>query len=103
MAGGRSQLKSAELADHSSCRLGKWYYEILRGASSEDIEKYRKLRAFKEIEEPHKQVHAYGIEAARCFETGALQRGMQQYERVEQASREVLACLDKMLDELAAR
>ncbi|MER2520579.1 MAG: methyl-accepting chemotaxis protein [Bdellovibrionales bacterium] len=103
MAGGRTQVKSSELADHTACRLGKWYYEILHGATSEEVEKYRQLRAFKEIEEPHKQVHAHGIEAAKCFETGNLQSGMQHYEHVEQSSKEVLACLDKMLDELARK
>lgn len=101
MAGGHAQLKSSELADHTSCRLGKWYYEILRGASSEEIERYRRLKAFSEIEEPHKKVHGNGIEAARCFESGDIQRGMQFYEHVETASKDVLACLDRMLEELS--
>lgn len=101
MAGGHAHLKSSELADHTSCRLGKWYYEILRGASSEEIERYRRLRAFSEIEEPHKRVHISGIEAARCFEAGNVQRGMELYEQVELASKDVLACLDRMLGELS--
>lgn len=100
MAAGHAQLKSSELADHTSCRLGKWYYEILKGASTEEVEKYKRLRAFRDIEEPHKLVHGHGIAAAKCFENHDLQSGMQHYEHVERASKEVLACLDRMLNEL---
>ncbi len=45
-----------DFARHTECRLGKWYYQG-------DGRQYADLSAFKQLEEPHKRVHAAGIEA----------------------------------------
>ncbi len=80
---GRSTLSSTDLADHTHCRLGKWYY-------SPEADLYRSLPSFQAIEEPHKLVHANGIEAVKCFERHELEAGMRYYELVEQASIRVI-------------
>jgi methyl-accepting chemotaxis protein len=44
-------IPSEYAADHSQCRLGKWYYQ------GEGKEKYGNLSAFNQLEEPHKAFH----------------------------------------------
>ena len=87
---GRSQTKASELADHTMCRLGKWY-------GSQRGTPMAMQAAFRELEEPHRRVHQHGIEAARHFESGRLDSGMEQYRLLEKASQEVLVCLDRLL------
>ncbi len=89
MAVGRGNLKSSELADHTLCRLGKWYYQ-----ANEDM---RRNPAFIAIESPHKEVHHFGIEAAKCFETGRLEEGLQNYRQLETASRHVIEGLNRLI------
>ncbi len=92
MAVGRSAAKASELADHTMCRLGKWYYQ-----QADDT--MRKLRSFHAIEEPHKKVHFHGIEAAKCFEQHKLAEGMEHYRHLEEASRNVLEHLNGLAQE----
>ena len=93
IAVGRSKTKASELADHTMCRLGKWYY-----AQTEEALKH--LSAFKAIEEPHKKVHAFGIEAAKCFENNKLKEGMENYKSLEVASHEVVSALNDLAKQL---
>jgi methyl-accepting chemotaxis protein len=90
MAVGRVKLKANELADHHSCRLGKWYY----GESSSGS---RKHRAFAALEKPHEQVHEHGKLAAKLFEAGDLAGALGEIEKVEVASGEVLRLLDELV------
>lgn len=90
MAVGHTNMKSSDLTDHTLCRLGKWYY------GSNDIPS-ECSSTFKAIEAPHKAVHFNGIEAAKCFETGRLEEGLQYYTKVEEASKDVIACLKQLL------
>ncbi len=50
-----------ELSTHTGCRLGKWYYD------GEGKQKYSKLKGFKELETPHKNVHNFGHDALYSF------------------------------------
>ncbi len=93
MASGRAKTKSSELANHTLCRLGKWYY-------AQSDESMRHLSSFRAIEEPHRQVHFHGIEAAKCFESGKTDEGMEHYRKLEGFSRLVLKCLDSLLIEV---
>lgn len=88
MATGRIQLKASELTDHTLCRLGKWYY-------SPD-NRMKNLPAFQAIEDPHKRVHLYGQEAAKCFEAQRLDEGMAYFRQVESASAQVIAQLSAL-------
>ncbi len=89
MAVGRTKLKADELADHHSCRLGKWYY----GDASRDS---RNNRAFAQLESPHALVHQHGKNAARLFEAGDLPGAMKEIHEVETASKDVLRLLDEL-------
>lgn len=86
MAVGRAALKADELADHHSCRLGKWYY----GDGSREM---RGHPAFAALEKPHAEVHEHGKRAARLFEKGDLAGALKEISLVETASMEVLRLL----------
>jgi methyl-accepting chemotaxis protein len=89
MSVGRLMLKADELTDHQTCRLGKWYY-------SEGAERFSGNAAFRHLEQPHAAVHRHGKEAARLFGMGRLQEALTEIAKVEQASVEVLADLDRL-------
>lgn len=90
LAVGRSNMKSSDLTDHTLCRLGKWYYAL----TDETI---KALPDFKAIEAPHKRVHYHGIEAAKHFEKGQIDKGMAEYQQLEIASKDVIAGLQNLL------
>jgi methyl-accepting chemotaxis protein len=89
MAVGRVKLKPDELADHHSCRLGKWYY----GDASFDS---RSHRAFGLLEKPHALVHQHGKQAAKLFAAGDLPGALKEIQDVEAASKDVLRLLDEL-------
>lgn len=89
MAVGRVKLNANELADHRSCRLGKWYYGAAAAAS-------RGHRAFAALERPHELVHEHGKRAAKLFGTGDLAGALGEIEKVEAASKDVLRLLDEL-------
>jgi len=89
MATGRLKLKTDELADHRSCRLGKWYY-------SEQAVRFRCEPVFVELEEPHRLVHVHGKEAARLFAEGRTEDALLEIGKVEAASAEVLRLLEAL-------
>ena len=89
MAVGRVTLKADELADHHSCRLGKWYY----GEGSNGL---RDRAAFRQLEKPHELVHRHGKRAATLFEAGDLSGALAEIEKVDAASKDVLALLNEL-------
>jgi len=89
---GRETLNPDELSDHHSCRLGKWYDAI----SDQSI---RQHPAYAALKEPHRDVHAHGIEAAKRYAEGDLNACLDEIEKVSSASAKVL----HLLDELAKR
>lgn len=93
MAVGRSNMKAKDLTDHTLCRLGKWYYSM----ADDSI---RNLTSFRNIEESHKLVHKIGIEAAQYFEENNVDDGMRLYAQLDQASKDVINGLNKMLDDI---
>lgn len=89
MAIGRATLRADELADHHSCRLGKWYY----GDGSLAM---RNHRAFGPLEKPHALVHDHGKRAAKLFADGDLAGALREISLVEEASVDVLRLLDDL-------
>ncbi len=89
MAVGRQSLAADELADHHSCRLGKWYY-------GDGALPYRSQNAYRDLEPPHERVHQAGKAAARKFADGDIQGALSEIAKVELASKEVLAHLDTL-------
>ena len=84
---GKSDKAVADFADHTLCRLGKWYYsDATRGLKS--------VADFRALEEPHKRVHAGGIMALKNInETTKVREGLVM---MEQASAEVIELLTNL-------
>jgi methyl-accepting chemotaxis protein len=95
MAAGRLKLKPEELADHQSCRLGKWFY----GAAGQA---YRCEPGFAEIEPPHIAVHEHGRKAAALFRDGDVEGALREIAEVENASVAVLEGLDRIRQAIEA-
>lgn len=89
MVAGRMKLKSNELADHHSCRLGKWY-DTLKAPDVVNHDAYKRLAG------PHKEVHAAGIKAAELYNAGDIDGALKCVEQAARASVDVLACLDEL-------
>lgn len=89
MAAGRISLDSSALADHTKCRLGKWYY-------SDASRDYKNLPVFKDIEASHIAVHKHGIAAVEKYNRHDLDGALTEIDQVEIASVEVLDKLAKL-------
>lgn len=89
---GLEQVNPDQVASHTTCRLGKWYYE------GEGRECFSRLDGYREIEAPHIDVHRYGIEALRARLAGDNGQMLRHVEAMEQASFKVLDNLQRMAD-----
>ncbi|MBK7767482.1 MAG: CZB domain-containing protein [Sulfuritalea sp.] len=87
---GLSQKSADDFASHTTCRLGKWYYE------GDGRECFSKLDAYARIEAPHKQVHAAGREAVGHYLAGQHQSAVRGVEAMEQASAITLQELENL-------
>jgi len=84
--GGRS---TEEFSDHTMCRLGKWY-------QSEGHERFSSNTAFKQLEQPHRDVHHNGISALREFSAGNHDGVVNYIESMERASEKLMQYLDNL-------
>jgi hypothetical protein len=87
---GMNNKNANDFADHTMCRLGKWYYE------GEGASLYGNQGAFKAIETPHKDVHSCGIAAIKAHQAGDDKETMQQLSKMELASVKVIDCLSEL-------
>ena len=87
---GLSSKTAADFSSHTSCRLGKWYYE------GEGRECYSKLPGYRQIENPHRIVHSSGVAAIEHLQSGNYSEGLAALESMEQASMLVLEELEHM-------
>ncbi|MDD2884657.1 MAG: methyl-accepting chemotaxis protein [Dechloromonas sp.] len=87
---GLEQMSSDQVASHTSCRLGKWYYE------GEGRECFSRLNGYREIEAPHIDVHRHGIDALRASQSGDSTAMLRSVEAMEKASMQVLDNLQRM-------
>ena len=85
-----NKLTSADLSDHHSCRLGKWYYE------GEGVGCYSKLDGYQQVDRPHAEVHEAGKNALRALEDGNYEKGVQYLKEMEKASESVQSELEKI-------
>lgn len=83
---GRAQLNPDELADHHTCRLGKWYDNVDDPALLENP-------AFQQLVDPHRDVHAAGIEAVKLYNAGNLEGALVELRKVHESSQSVLQLL----------
>ena len=87
---GLLDLAAHDVAAHTGCRLGQWYYE------GEGQAYFSRLAGYRELEAPHIEVHQSGIAALDAKRAGDMQRMLSHIERMERASQSVISCLDKM-------
>ena len=90
--------KELKLASHHDCRLGKWYEGGIGKAQFSHLPHYASL------ENPHASVHNSFKEAVRLFKErgvveGNTEKMMESFKQGESASDDVVAILDKLLDE----
>jgi len=89
MLAGRAFLKPDELADHHSCRLGKWY-------DAQTDPQLTGHPAWTALIGPHKEVHRAGIAAAETFMSGDMDGAIRLIWDAGEASREVMRLLDEL-------
>ncbi len=86
---GRLQMQSTDVADHHSCRFGKWYYDTGRSL-------YGSFPEFAAIEGPHRRVHETARQVVQLVEAGEKDGAQQLLEDLNEPTREVLEGLDKL-------
>lgn len=89
-AAGISSQSINEFSDHASCRFGQWY-------TTEGKSQFSGNSAFMQIDEPHRQVHKFGIEALKLLEKGDKEGAVNSLNKMEQASTKVTGLLDNLL------
>jgi hypothetical protein len=87
---GMSEQSIEDFADHTQCRLGKWYYQ------GDGNMRYNHHNAFRELEEPHKRVHTCGIKALKLHQEGNIHDALESLQDMEIASDEVMQCLSRL-------
>jgi len=96
MLAGRTALNPEELADHHSCRLGKWY-------DKQRAPEFINLPEWKTLIDPHRDVHAAGIEAARFYAKGDIENAIAQVAIAEAASQNVMSLLSRIGDKIEGK
>ncbi|MFP4400284.1 MAG: methyl-accepting chemotaxis protein [Candidatus Woesearchaeota archaeon] len=89
MIKGSLKLNEAELKDHHSCRLGKWY-------DSDGKNDFAGNPAFRSLMVPHEQVHKLGNEAVKLWNEGNKDGAKRKVEQADNASKEVVSLLSEL-------
>jgi methyl-accepting chemotaxis protein len=87
---GLNKLTAAELTDHQSCRLGKWYTTLADA-------QLKSHPAFAQLEKPHAAVHRHGKRAAELHAAGDREAAYREVAEMEKASTEVVRLLDALI------
>jgi|GEM_PF-4505391 len=90
--GGAAQTKAADLANHHTCRLGKWYDSV-------SDQRVRACPSFMAMIEPHGRVHEAGKRALNLFWGGDRAGCEQATQELKQASQQVIGLLEKLKGE----
>ena len=86
---GSSDRSHDSFASHTSCRLGKWYFDGEGKA-------FAKLDGYAAVANPHEAFHQNGREAVKAFRSGEGLRGMELVAKMETDSMSVLAALERI-------
>jgi methyl-accepting chemotaxis protein len=86
---GRIKLTADDIPDHHNCRLGKWYDAI-------DDQALRGDSAYQAIVDPHKAVHANAKQALVNAAAGDIDAAFESLELMNDASKSIIAMLDKL-------
>lgn len=86
---GRGDLRSDQLTDHTHCRLGHWY-----GALTDEA--ITSMPLFKQLDEPHMQVHAFAKKALVAHEANDQKAALEYLEAMSQARESVITKLEEL-------
>ena len=86
---GRNDWKSADVPDHLTCRLGKWYGNI-------KIQAIREHPAYIAMEEPHKVVHSAAKKALEAKKAGDDEAAFRALQEMDTAGEQVIAHLNSL-------
>ncbi|MDC7705834.1 CZB domain-containing protein [Vogesella indigofera] len=94
---GLSKESADDFADHTACRLGKWYYEG-------EGQHYHDLPGYEQMNTPHLMLHQAVQDSLRLSQQGKRREALAAVRNMEKAGHAVLASLEKMAQagELAA-
>ena len=90
VACGMSDKDIGEFADHTMCRLGKWYQSVGK-------DNFGHVSAFQRLDEPHRLVHSNGVDALKALQMGDKNKAMKHLTEMERASEQVMAYLGDLL------
>nr|WP_281252982.1 methyl-accepting chemotaxis protein [Pseudocolwellia agarivorans] len=93
---GMSDKAVDDFADHTMCRLGKWYYQ------GEGAEKYSSHSVFKQIEQPHAEVHKNGLDALTAHINGDTEQTITSLALMENASFKVVDLLSLLSKQISS-
>ncbi|WP_203295068.1 methyl-accepting chemotaxis protein [Maricaulis parjimensis] len=83
--------RAVDVPDHHNCRLGKWYDGL-------NVPAIRNHKAYRDLVEPHKRVHAAGRGALEALEAGDRRNAYAKLVELEDASQEVLSLLETLAE-----
>ncbi|MBU2894327.1 CZB domain-containing protein [Colwellia sp. D2M02] len=92
---GMSDKSIDDFADHTMCRLGKWYYE------GEGSVKYSGFDAYKKIEVPHEEVHKNGLAALIAHQEGNSDEAVKRLTLMENSSFKVVDLLSSLSHQIS--
>ncbi|GEN31635.1 methyl-accepting chemotaxis protein [Cerasibacillus quisquiliarum] len=90
---GIEDLKAEQVGSHEACNLGRWYYGDLP-------EQIKSKPAYKALETPHIAVHNCARKAAECYVRGDVLEAQQAFERLQDASQEVVTLLKQLKEQV---
>jgi methyl-accepting chemotaxis protein len=90
---GKNKLTADTLADHTTCRLGKWYGEIQEPT-------VRQSQWFAALLDPHRRIHDCGKKVLAAHAAGDRQGRDAAMARMKQTSAEVIAVIESLADDI---
>jgi hypothetical protein len=93
---GIEEIHPSQVASHTACRLGNWYYQ------GEGKACFSRLPGYREIETPHAEVHQMGIAALESKLAGDMPLMLRKVQAMEQSSQSVIDNLQRMSDSALA-
>lgn len=93
---GMLKLSPEELADHTNCRMGKWYFSSGRVI-------FASSKLFTDLDPVHKQFHAVAKDALRLHNEGKRRDAESRFHEARKLSKEVVDILGKLKAEIKGR
>ncbi len=89
---GDSDINESEFVDHTQCYLGRWYY-------SQGKQFCGHLQTFKNIEQPHIELHKLAREIFDLMKKGNKKQAQEKLIKVKEVAKAIVENLDKLKEE----